>query len=158
MVAMPDPASMESESIVKALMERGPYPIEAYQFIREGLEYSVGRVQAGTRDVQGAGAPDGNHVTGQQLCMGLLDFAISRYGMLAPAVLERWRIHRTDDFGRMVFAMIDVGIMAKTPSDSIEDFRSVYDFAEVFAPDSIRRRLAAAGSPPAQREPSAPIS
>lgn len=155
---MADPDSIEGEAIVKALMSRGPYPIEAYHFIREGLEYSVGRMQAGTRDVPGSASVEGNHVTGQQLCMGLLDFAISRYGMLAPAVLERWRIHRTDDFGRMVFAMIDVGIMAKTPSDSIEDFRSVYDFAEVFAPDSIRRRLAAAGAPAAHRETSAPIS
>lgn len=155
---MSDPAQMGDEAIVKALTSRGPYPIEAYQFIREGLEYAVGRVQAGTRDVHGAPGADGNHVTGQQLCMGLLDFAITRYGMLAPAVLERWRIHRTDDFGRMVFAMIEVGMMAKTPSDSIEDFRSVYDFAEVFSPDSIRRRLAAAGAPPSQRETSAPIS
>lgn len=158
MTALSDSAPIESEQIVKALTERGPYPIEAYHFIREGLEYSVGRVQAGVRDGHGSEIPEGNHVTGQQLCMGLLDFAIVRYGMLAPAVLERWRIHRTDDFGRMVFAMIDVGIMAKTPSDSIEDFRSVYDFAEVFAADSIRRRLAAAGSPSAKRESSAPIS
>ncbi|MBU3729169.1 MAG: hypothetical protein FGM37_07985, partial [Phycisphaerales bacterium] len=127
MRAMPSPESMGDDAIAKALTSRGPYPIEAYQFIREGLEYSVGRVQAGIRDAGGTGATDGNHVTGQQLCMGLLDFAITRYGMLAPAVLERWRIHRTDDFGRMVFAMIEVGIMAKTPSDSIEDFRSVYD-------------------------------
>jgi uncharacterized repeat protein (TIGR04138 family) len=157
MPGMSDPTTMGDEAIAKALTSKGPYPIEAYQFIREGLEYSVGRVQAGTRDMQTAVA-EGNHVTGQQLCMGLLDFAIARYGMLAPAVLERWRIHRTDDFGRMVFTMIEVGIMAKTPSDSIEDFRSVYDFAEVFSQDSIRRRLAAAGAPPAQREPSAPIS
>jgi uncharacterized repeat protein (TIGR04138 family) len=157
MPAMTDPATMGDDAIAKALTSKGPYPIEAYQFIREGLEYSVGRVQAGGRDAHSS-ATDGNHVTGQQLCMGLLDFAIARYGMLAPAVLERWRIHRTDDFGRMVFAMIDVGIMAKTPSDSMEDFRSVYDFAEVFSQDSIRRRLAAAGAPPAQREPSAPIS
>ncbi len=149
---------MESEAIAKALASRGPYPIEAYQFIREGLEYSIGRVLAGTRDAPGTGSPEGNHVTGQQLCMGLLDFAISRYGMLAPAVLERWRIHRTDDFGRMVFAMIDVGIMAKTPSDSIEDFRSVYDFGEVFSADSIRRRLAAAGAPAAKRDHPSPIS
>jgi uncharacterized repeat protein (TIGR04138 family) len=154
---MSDPATMGDEAIVKALTAKGPYPIEAYHFIREGLEYSVGRVQAGNRDMQAAAA-EGNHVTGQQLCMGLLDFAIARYGMLAPAVLERWRIQRTDDFGRMVFAMIDVGIMAKTPSDTIEDFRSVYDFAEVFSQDSIRRRLSAAGAPPAHRETSAPIS
>jgi len=157
MPAMSDPTTTGDEAIAKALASKGPYPIEAYQFIREGLEYSVGRVQAGARDMQSS-AGDGNHVTGQQLCMGLLDFAIARYGMLAPAVLERWRIHRTDDFGRMVFAMIDVGIMAKTPSDSLEDFRSVYDFAEVFSQDSIRRRLAAAGAPPAQREAPAQIT
>lgn len=154
---MAEETSPRGDDLAKALARGGPYPVEAYQFIRDGLEYAVTRVQAGQRD-PGAVQPEGNHVTGQQLCMGLLDFAIARYGMLAPAVLDRWHIHRTDDFGRMVFAMIDAGLMAKTPSDTIEDFRSVYDFAEVFSQDSIRRRLLAVGAAPSPREPSAPIS
>ena len=64
--------------------------------------------------------------------MGLRDYAIEQYGLLARAVLASWGVHRTEDFGRMVFAMIEVGSMSKTPQDTPEDFRGVFDFAEAF--------------------------
>jgi len=32
----------------------------------------------------------------------------------------------------MVFTLIDVGLLARQPSDKREDFDRVYDFAEVF--------------------------
>jgi len=46
-------------------------------------------------------------------------------------------VHRTDDFGRMVFAMIDAGLLTKTPQDSFEDFRGVFDFGEAFSRDRL---------------------
>jgi uncharacterized repeat protein (TIGR04138 family) len=114
------------------LRERaGPYAPEAFEFIRQGLGHTV-------RMVHGEGAirdpaPDENrHVSGQQLCLGLRDFAICQYGMLARTVLNRWGVRRTDDFGRIVFAMIDLQLMRKTDQDSMEDFRAVYDFGEAF--------------------------
>ena len=48
-------------------------------------------------------------------------------------MLGHWGIQRTDDFGRMVFTMIEAGAMSKTQQDTPEDFRAVYDFAEAFA-------------------------
>lgn len=36
------------------------------------------------------------------------------------------------DFGKIVFAMVESGIMHKTPEDNIEDFRDVFDFDEAF--------------------------
>ena len=78
-------------------------------------------------------APDeSRHVSGQQLCLGLRDFAIKQYGLLALTVLGRWGLRRTDDFGRIVFAMIEAGLMKKTDEDTLEDFRGVYDFGEAF--------------------------
>lgn len=109
----------------------GPYPQAAYQFVRDGLAHTV-------RVIHGEGAPvtdahpDHRHVTGQQLCMGLRDFAIHQYGMLARTVLDRWHIRRTDDFGRMVFAMIDAGLMRKSDQDTFEDFCGVFEFDEGF--------------------------
>lgn len=120
----------------------GPYPREAFDFVREGLAHTIETMQP-----DGPEAPEGGrHVSGQQLSMGLRDYAILKYGMLAPAVLEHWRIARTDDFGRIVFAMVDAGIMSATPQDSIDDFRAVYDFAEVFSPEQIAARLRHAGA------------
>ena len=111
----------------------GPYPIEAYDFVREGLSYTAQQVH---------GEPDElpemeRHVSGQQLCLGLRDFAIRRYGMLAPIVLDHWRVRRTEDFGRIVFAMIDAGLMTDTPDDSMDDFRGVFDFGEAFSQEEL---------------------
>src|SRR5262245_31725916 len=112
------------QEISKALAAAGPYPLPAYQFVQEGLRYTVERVHDQV-DSQGTGS---RHVSGQQLCMGLRDFAIDQFGLLAPVVLAAWHVHRTDDFGRMVFALIEVGAMSKTAQDTLDDFRGVYDF------------------------------
>src|SRR4029450_2865482 len=73
----------------------GPYPQEAFQFVREGLQHTVKVIHGG----DGVKTPD-RHVNGRQLCIGLRDFAVSRYGMLARLVLSRCGITRTDPFPR----------------------------------------------------------
>jgi len=47
-------------------------------------------------------------------------------------VLAHWGISATEDFGRIVFLLIDVALLARQPADRIEDFDRVYDFDEVF--------------------------
>ena len=74
----------------------------------------------------------GRHVSGQQLCEGLREFALLEWGMLARTVLARWNISRTVDFGRIVFALIDNGWMSATDEDDLDDFRDVYDFKSAF--------------------------
>ena len=109
----------------------GPYPLTAYRFVREGLSRTV-------EMSQGLDSSEADrHVSGQQLCMGLREFAIERYGLLAPVVLRSWNVQRTDDFGRIVFAMIDAGLLSKTPQDSFEDFRGVFEFDEAFGRDRL---------------------
>ena len=75
------------------------------------------------------------HVSGQQLCEAARLYGLQQYGYLAPKVLEAWGITRTDDFGAIVFNMIDIGQMRKTRSDKLEDFHAVYDFADAFSRD-----------------------
>ncbi len=72
------------------------------------------------------------HVSGQQLCWGLRDLALQKWGLMASSVLKRWNIASTADFGRIVFALVNNGCLQKQPSDSPEDFKDVYDFAEAF--------------------------
>lgn len=120
-----------------ALTSAGPYPIEAFDFVREGLTYTVQQLQEDDPEMSSGE----RHITGQELCLGLRDFAIDRYGLLAPNVLENWNILRTDDFGRIVFAMIDAGLMTKNDQDSPEDFRSVYNFSEAFSREDLIARI-----------------
>lgn len=119
------------------LKTAGAYPMDALNFVREGLSYTVRRVH---RDPEAMAEPD-RHVSGQQLCFGLRDFAILQFGLLAPAVLRHWNINRTDDFGRIVFAMIEGGVMSKNADDSFEDFRGVYDFGEAFSRGELVSRI-----------------
>ncbi len=121
-----------------AILARVPYPLEAFAFVREGLGYAVRRIHEDPEALR----DDERHITGQQLCMGLRDFAIARYGLLAPTVLEHWHVRRTYDFGRIVFTMIDAGLMSKTQSDTIEDFQAVYDFDEAFSTEVILPQIA----------------
>jgi uncharacterized repeat protein (TIGR04138 family) len=129
-------SATKAPDVPAILAKAGPYPVDAYQFVQDGLRHTVRQVQ--DQRAGDPGLPDlahGEHVTGQQLCVGLRDFAIDRYGMLARAVLAGWGIHRTEDFGRMVFALIEAGAMSKTPHDTVEHFCGVYDFAEAFHPE-----------------------
>lgn len=126
-------AATQANDWRKILAAAGPYPIEAFTFVREGLSYTAGRVHGDDQ-----AEPEMNrHVTGQQLCLGLRDFAIDRYGLLAPVVLEHWRIRRTDDFGRIVFSMIEAGLMTRTDDDTMEAFRAVFDFSEAFCQEEL---------------------
>jgi uncharacterized repeat protein (TIGR04138 family) len=115
-----------AEQIERAIRQDGRYPPEAYEFLHRGLAHA-------TRAVYGDEAPEGpRHVSGQQLCEGLRRLALQTWGPLAPAVLRRWKIRTTRDFGEMVFLLIRLGLMGKQDADQIEDFDDVYDFAEAF--------------------------
>jgi uncharacterized repeat protein (TIGR04138 family) len=113
------------------------FPDEAFEFVREGLRHTVEKLHGvpATANPRAAApaADDHRHISGQQLCLGLKDFATSRYGMLAGLVLSRWGVRRTEDFGTIVYALIDRKELRSSEKDSIEDFKGVYDFTEAFA-------------------------
>ena len=107
----------------------GVYPPVAFEFVERGLSHTVQTIRPSTA------VDEERHVTGQELCRGLRDYAVSQWGMLARTVLERWNITSTMDFGRIVYALIDGGLMQKRDEDSIEHFRNVFDFAQAFEAD-----------------------
>lgn len=115
------------------LKSLAPYPSEAFHFVSEGLAHTVQSIH-GQRDEAKDMAPtdESRHINGRQLCLGLRNYALQRYGLLARTVLHRWNIKGTEDFGRIVFAMVDAGLMRKTEEDTPEDFQQVFDFHEAF--------------------------
>ena len=124
----PTEPAKPTKTLEEIVAEVGLYPREAFKFVQAGLSHTVDKIHAELAD-----DPDANrHVTGQQLCEGLRDYALNEWGLLAGTVLRRWGIQGTYDFGRIVFALVDNKHMAKTDEDTIEDFRNVYDFKTAF--------------------------
>ncbi len=114
---------MASE-IVERIRERdGRYHERAYLFVLAALEYSQRR-----RKVRG-------HITGAELARACRDLAIEQFGLTARTVLSHWGVGTTDDIGKIVFVLIDVGLLICNPTDRIEDFEGVFDFAQAFEGD-----------------------
>jgi uncharacterized repeat protein (TIGR04138 family) len=128
----------EIHPLVKLLYEDRRYKLEAYQFVRAGLAYAQEVLGLGAESEEGPRRPDGQpvrHVTGQELCVALRQFAHEQFGMLARQVLNSWGICSTSDFGEIVYNLIKVGEMSKSEQDRREDFDNVYDFDQALVRD-----------------------
>src|SRR5262249_23199933 len=68
-----------------------------------------------------------HHVSGQELLAGIRDLALREFGFMARTVFHMWGIQRTDDFGDIVFNLVEAGLMNKTDEDTRQDFHDVYD-------------------------------
>lgn len=137
--------SEEMHPLAKLLRDDPRYKIEAYQFVREGLDYA--------QEIMGFGADDetegdrevsedekrrpARHVTGGQLSHALRKFAIDQYGLMAKLVLNSWGLRSTSDFGSIVYNLIEIGLMSKSKSDRREDFDNVFDFDTAFVADFV---------------------
>jgi len=96
------------------------YKADAYEFLMQALWFTQKKLKRS------------GHVTGKELLEGIREFALEQYGPLAKTVLEHWGIHSTEDFGEIVFNLVEAGLLKKTEEDSKEDFKDVYDFNEAF--------------------------
>jgi uncharacterized repeat protein (TIGR04138 family) len=113
------------EALAKMQAKDPRYHREAYLFVREALDHTQKTIG---KDPRGRI----RHVTGQELLGGIREFALGQFGPMAKTVLEDWGIHCGEDFGEIVFNMIEVGWLAKTSKDSRADFANGYDFDEAF--------------------------
>lgn len=92
----------------------------AYLFVLSSIEFLQSRLDKR------------RHVTGQELAWACRDHALERFGLLTRTVLEHWGVHETADFGRIVFALVGVGLLSTQPGDRVEDFEGVYEFGPAF--------------------------
>ena len=128
---------LEFTEAVELIIDSDPrYTREAYLFLRDALDQTV--------KLRKRQLGEGGHVTGPQLCEGIRLFAIKQYGPMVPTVLEYWGVKKTDDFGAMVWNLIELGVFGKTPTDSIDDFKDVFTFHDAFVvpylPDSAGKK------------------
>ncbi len=114
------------EEALELVQAKDPrYTRDAYLFVREALDHTQKTIGKDSRGRI-------RHVTGQELLVGIRDFALVQYGPMAITLLEEWGIHNCADFGEIVFNMIEVGWLAKTDKDSRDDFQGGYEFYDAF--------------------------
>ena len=122
------------------LLKKDPrYTFEAYQFVRESLGYAQDILKLGKETPDPAGKPDvrpaaqrERHLTGAQLCEAVRMYALEQYGFMSRAVLKSWGLESTSNIGDIVYNLIEIGWMKKSPTDRREDFDNVYGFADAF--------------------------
>jgi uncharacterized repeat protein (TIGR04138 family) len=104
----------------------GRYPSEAFGFVMESIRHAQRMFDKdGSGDGEKAGAE--HHVSVRELLEGMCDLARREFGLMAQVVFERWGVLQTDDFGEIVFALIDAGALFRTDADRKEDFHHVFD-------------------------------
>ena len=121
------------------------YQRDAYIFLRDALDYT-------TKQQKKARGTTVRHVAGPELLEGVRQYALKEFGPLVITVFESWGIRACEDIGHMVFNLIDAGVFGKTEEDSMEDFKSVYDFNEAFVkPFAPEKKIEARKSLPAPK-------
>lgn len=119
-------AKVDFDSALNPVLERDPrYTRAAYHFIREALDHTQCMLAR-------RGEPAPRHVTGQELLEGIRSYALDQYGPMACLVFEEWGIRSCEDFGELVFNLVDHEIFSKTENDDRNAFRGGFDFNEAF--------------------------
>jgi len=107
--------------VVEEIVAKDPrYKVEAYDFVMGALNYTQSKLDKP------------RHVSGGELLEGIREYGLECFGLMTRTVFNNWGVRRTEDFGNIVFNMVDAGLLAKTEEDSIEDFKDGYDFKEAF--------------------------
>ena len=117
------------------------YQRDAYVFLRDALDFTTKQ----QKKLKGAAV---RHVAGPELLEGIRQYALKEFGPMVMTVLDAWGIRSCEDFGNMVFNLIAAGIFGKTEEDSIDDFKSVYNFEDVFVKPFAPAQVPSAKSPP----------
>jgi uncharacterized repeat protein (TIGR04138 family) len=114
------------EDILDRIVETDKrYSRDAFVFLREALEFTQKAISKANKNQV-------RHVTGQELLNGIREYALAVFGPMSMTVLEEWGIRSCEDFGNMVFLMVENNLLRKTETDCMDHFRAGYDFESAF--------------------------
>jgi uncharacterized repeat protein (TIGR04138 family) len=136
---------LDFAAAVDFIVEKNPkFDRDAYFFLREVLEHTAS-------DGKKSREPRCRHVTGQELLEGVRKVALAQFGPMVPTVFDAWGITRGEDFGEMVYSLIEGGFFRKSPEDSLEDFSGGYNFHDAFVAPFLPATAAARKLPRSRR-------
>ncbi len=107
------------QRIEKIVAEHPEFTPDACVFVSESVNHTVTKL-AQLR-----------HVSAMELLCGARELARVKFGAAAPGVLDKWGIRRASDFGKLVYLMIDAGILGASDGDKPEDFDVDFSFSQL---------------------------
>jgi len=114
------------DKTVKMICERdNRYDPEAYYFLRDALSFTCKMLNKPEKG-------NGRHVSGKELLEGIRLFALQEFGPMALTVINSWGVFKTEDFGEIVFNLVESGSLGKSEEDKKSDFVNGYDFHQAF--------------------------
>ena len=117
---------------IEQMASRGRrYDKDAYHFVFQALDYVLDQQDELAKPTDRIAVND-QHISAVDLLSGFRSFALLKFGPMARLVLERWGIYRTEDFGEIVFELVDGRLLNKQESDRKSDFRNGFNFREAF--------------------------
>ncbi len=135
-----------AEALDSIIAADARYSRDAYVFLRDALDFTTKQ----QKKIKGGPV---RHVAGPELLQGVRQYALKEFGPMVVTVFSYWGILCCEDIGHMVFNLIRVGIFGKTEEDSLDDFKSVYDFEEAFVKPFAPEIKLPAALPPALPAP-----
>lgn len=109
----------EINSRIEAILKKEPrFAPEAYTFIANAVTFTVGRL------------PAHRHVSALELLGGIHDHAREEFGVLAWEVLHEWGVKSASDVGRIVYLLIESGLLSASKEDSPKDFDIDFKLAD----------------------------
>lgn len=117
---------MSLDPVRTLALSDGRFSPDAFGFLFESLDTAI---RVAGRD-EAAGTE--RHVTGRELLQGMRVHATEIFGPMAAHVWRSWGIRETLDWGRVVFLLVDEGLLKSQPTDTIDDFKDGFDFDAAF--------------------------
>ena len=96
------------------------YTPEAYTFVMDALNFALFKIR------------EHRHLSGRELSHACRELALELWGSMARHVLNGWGMYTTTDIGEIVFTMIELDVLSKSPEDRKEDFNDVFSFPSAF--------------------------
>jgi uncharacterized repeat protein (TIGR04138 family) len=105
------------ERLIQEIADKAPCTPLAAQLVVTGLQLA--------REQNGVAGERPGHITAQQLCSAIMETA-KDYGPSHVATLQAAGIERSEDIGRIVFSLIEQGMLSKQAGESITDFAGLF--------------------------------
>ncbi|MHC4821757.1 MAG: Minf_1886 family protein [Planctomycetota bacterium] len=146
------PSKDLDRSIHELCKSDGRFRADGYRFVLDALDHTLVGLDPAERVQPSEPTAAPHNVSGTRLLDGFRDLALERFGAMAVIVLEHWGLTRTEDVGLIVFNLVSAGLLQETSSDSLDDYRGVYEFESAFHRAFTERLRTGAVRIPARRE------
>lgn len=123
MSAQEDIVETDTPEFWSALAAELDTSFDALEFLYDALGF--------TPQYHGAEADSFLHSSGGQLCKTLLRYGRDLYGDDLEDQFREWGLPKSEDWGRIVFELVNRGLLEAEESDGPMDFANLFDLNEL---------------------------